>query len=607
MPAAIGCWPSVHETAGGGRDQAWCIRADLSRYPSLIMPAFDGIAGYDVGFVTMAPRARDARRVLVTWVTGNYFPLLEVQPTLGRLIGEPDVVAGKISPIAVLGYASWHERFGGDPEVVGRQIAVNGRQLTVVGVAPKTFRGTFAFTDSEIYLPITWKQGWPRLSTQHALARRRPAVTMAQAQATIDRVAGQLARNEPDDYTDVRLTLVPERLARPEEEFSRFNSLAGAVTFALVALVLIVAGVNVANLLLARGQDRRRELAIRAALGATRVRLVRQLLIESLLLAALGGAAGVPLAWWTASWFATIRLPGDKPIHLDFQLDTQVLMYAIAVALVTGLAVGLAPAFQSSRVDVNGFLREGAGRSGPRGPGRGPLRSLLIVAQMAACVVLLVAAGLFTRSLGESERIHLGFQPERVLNVSMDVQQLEFDEARGRAFFNRLEERVRALPGVDDVAFAYNVPLGYVRISERVEAAGEPRSAGRQPMAGINYVSPSYFHTMGVRILDGRGFSDRDPPGVAVVNQQFAQVVWPGQRALGHRFSTRGPDGPWIEVIGVTETGKDHYVFEEPQPYVDDSIYQWATGADVGRCTSVRCSRPNGWPGGRTGDQGPGA
>jgi putative ABC transport system permease protein len=564
---------------------------DLSRYPAVIEPTFDGIAGYDVGFVTMAPRPRDAFRVLVTWVTGSYFPFLDVQPPLGRLLGERDVVAGKVNPVAVLGYSSWQERFGGDPSVVGRQIAVNGRQLTVVGVAPKTFRGTFAFTDSELYLPLTWDEGWPRLRTQHTLARLRPAATLEQAQATMNAVARQLARDEPDDYTDVRLTLVPERLARPEEEFSRFNSLAGIVTFALVALVLMVAGMNVANLLLSRGQDRRRELAIRAALGAGRLRLVRQLLIEALVLAAAGGAVGVPLARWTASWMATISLPGDKPIHLDFQLDTHVLLYAAAVAVVTGLAIGLAPAFQSSRVDVNAFLREGGGRAGPRAPGRARVRGLLIVAQMAACVVLLVAAGLFTRSLRESERIQLGFDPHGVLNVSMDVQQLAFDEARGRAFFKRLEERVRTLPGVDDVAFAYNVPLGYIRLSEDVEVAGDPRSAGRRPTAGVNWVSADYFRTMGIRILEGRGFSgDGDPPGVAVVNQQFAAIAWPGQSAIGRRFRTEGADG-WIEVIGVARTGKYDYVFEAPQPYIYYPLDQWATGADL-RTLHVRTSQP---------------
>ncbi|HEX5107520.1 MAG TPA: ABC transporter permease [Vicinamibacterales bacterium] len=580
----------VQERPAAGEARHGASAPDLSRYPSLVAPAFDGIAGYDVGFVTMAPRPRDASRVLVTWVTGSYFPFLEVQPSLGRLLGERDVVAGKVNPIAVLGYSSWQQRFGGDPAVVGRQIAVNGRQLTVVGVAPKTFRGTFAFTDSELYLPMTWEQGWPRLRTQHTLARLRPAATLQQGQAAMHAVARQLARDEPDDYTDVRLTLVPERLARPEEEFSRFNSRAGVVTFALVALVLMVAGMNVANLLLSRGQDRRRELAIRAALGAGRARLVRQLLIESLVLAAIGGAVGVPLARWTASWMATIRLPGDKPIYLDFQLDTHVLLYAVAVAVLTGLAVGLAPAFQSTRVDVNAFLREG-GRTGPRAPGRARIRGLLIVAQMSACVVLLVAAGLFTRSLRESERIQLGFDPQGVLNVSMDVQQLAFDEARGRAFFERLEERVRTLPGVDDVAFAYNVPLGYIRLSEDVEVAGDPRSAGRRPMAGVNWVSPGYFRTMGIRILEGRGFStDRDPPGVAVVNRQFATVAWPGQSAIGRRFRTEGADG-WIEVIGVSETGKYDYVFEDPQPYIYYPLDQWATGADL-RTLHVRTRQP---------------
>jgi predicted permease len=202
------------------------------------------------------------------------------------------------------------------------------------------------------------------------------------------------------------------------------------------------------------------------------------------------------------------------------------------------------------------------------------------VAQIAGCFVLLVAAGLFTRSLSEAERINLGFRAAGVLNVGMDVQQLAYDEQRGRDFFDQLERRVRDLPAVNDLAFAANVPLGYIRMSEFIDVEGQPRATGQRPLSGVNWVSPSYFKTMGIRIVDGRSLEDEEARPVAVVNQRFADVAWPGERAIGRRFSTRGPDGPWIEVIGVTETGKYDFVFEDPQPYVYYPLEQWATGAE---------------------------
>ncbi len=529
---------------------------DLAPYRSVTANVLDDVAGYDVGFLTLSPQPADAHRVLVTWVTGNYFPLLDVKPALGRLFVADDVVAGRISPIVVLGYSTWQKRFGGDRSVIGRHVMINGRSCTIVGVAPQAFRGTFAFTDSELYLPLTWAQGWPKLASQHALARLRAGATIGQAQASIDIVAQRLAKDDPDNYSDARITVIPERLARPEEEEARWNTLASTITFGLVALVLAIAAVNVTNLLLARGGDRRRELAIRAALGASRGRLVRQLLTEALLLAAVGGIAGTVIARWTGMALSNIRLPGDKPIHLDFHLDIRVLVYAAAVALITGLVVGLWPAFHSSRPDVNRVLRDGGRRSASGSSARGRARGILIVAQIAGCFVLLVAAGLFTRSLSEAERINLGFRAAGVLNVGMDVQQLAYDEQRGRDFFDQLERRVRDLPAVNDVAFAANVPLGYIRMSEFIDVEGQPRATGQRPLSGVNWVSPSYFKTMGIRIVDGRSLEVEEARPVAVVNQRFADVAWPGERAIGRRFSTRGPDGPWIEVIGVTETGK---------------------------------------------------
>ena len=542
---------------------------DLADHRDLTSTVFDDLAGYDIGFTMFAMPGARAERVIVTWVTGNYFSLLDLQPALGRLIGRDEVVAGRSDPVVVLGYSAWERRFARDPSVVGRAVLINGRQLTIVGIAPRNFAGTFAFTDSELYLPLTWSEGLQRLRTGHTIGRLLPGVTIERAQAALTLVARRLAQDDPDKYAGVAFSVVPEQLARPEEDQARWNARSGAITLALVALVLSVAAVNVTNLLLARGVDRRRELAVRAALGAGRSRLIRQLLTEGMLLAALGGAAGVVLARWTVSALSRFQLPGDKPLHLDFHVDTRVLAYAIAAAAVTGLVVGLAPAFQSTRVDLDEALRDG-GRRSAAGGGRRRIRHVLIVGQIAACFMLLFAAGLFTRSLTKAEHVDLGFRPAGVLNVGMSVEPLGFSAARGRELFELVERRVRALPGVDNVSFAANVPLGYVRLRASIDAEGRAIAAGDRLVAGFNNVSPEYFSAMGIPIVAGRGFTRSDDdrvPGVAIVNQRFAEAVWPSQSPIGRRFRTTGPGEPWLEVIGVTPTGRYEFFFEEPQPF----------------------------------------
>jgi predicted permease len=564
--------------------------ADLWEYRSITSTAFEDITGYDVGFLTLSPGPREAHRVLVTWVVGNYFTTLGVQPAAGRLLGPDDVVAGRESPVVVLGFAAWQQRFRGDASIVGKSVRVNGRWCTVVGVAPQSFRGTFAFTDSELFLPVTWSEPRQELGTQHAVARLKDGVSIEQATATMDVVQRRLEADRPDDFADQGLTVVREPLARPEERAARWSARAGTVAFALVGLVLMVAIVNVANLMLGRSVDRRRELTIRAALGAGRLRLARQLITESLLLAVIGGAVGLVLARWTAGVLpGIIRLPGDKPVHFDFSFDGRVLVYAVAVTLVTGLLAGVAPAFQGSRVDLTRSLRGMWGVSRRVRNIPVPLRGALIVVQLAACFVVLLTAGLLTRSLAGAERIELGFRPEGLLNVSMDVQQLSYDESRGRAFFAALEERIRAIPTVQHVAFANNVPLGYVRLNEPMFLEGRPPAPGPQPLAGVNWVSPDYFATMGIRIVKGRSLETDEERPVAVVNTRFAETAWPGEDAIGRRFSTRDAEGPWVEVVGIAETGKYDFVFEAPQPYVYYPLEQWATGAIV-RTLHVRSS-----------------
>ena len=325
---------------------------------------------------------------------------------------------------------------------------VNGRPCTIVGVAPPDFSGTFAFSESELYLPLNWRSGDGFDDRQdrglHAIARLRPGVTIDKAQAVMNVVAERLSRQYPDSNANLGTRVLPERLARPEEDQFRTNTLGAAIVLAMVILVMIVAAVNVTNLLLARAASRHRELAIRSALGAGRGRLVRQMVTESLVLAMLGGGAGVLLGTWVARALAAMRLPGDLPVRFDFRLDGRVLVYSVAVAVVTGAA--RRPRLGGSRVEGQSRRMLRGSRQGPSGSHRHGVRGFLVVAQISCCFVLLSMAGLFVRSLAEAERTDLGFRPEGVLNVHMDVGQLGYSEARGRAFFDDVDRRTRSIP-----------------------------------------------------------------------------------------------------------------------------------------------------------------
>lgn len=546
--------------------------SDLQDYRAATHDVFEDIAGYSVGFLGLAPQGGRPERVLVSWITGNYFRLLDVRPVLGRVIRPDEGGRGRADAVAVLGYSTWQRRFGGDRSVVGEIVRVNGQPCTIVGVMPPDFVGTFAFSESELYLPLNWSGAGDFDDRQarglHALARLRPEATIERAQTAMSVVAERLARQYPDSNANVSVRVLPERFARPEEDQYRSNVLGAAIMLALVALVMIVAAVNVANLLLARATGRRQELAIRAALGAGRGRLVRQMVTESLMLAAIGGGAGVLLGTWAARVLAAMRLPGDLPVRFDFDLDGRVLAYAVTVTLVTGLLVGLVPAVRVSGADLDPTLRQS--RHGSPGTHGHRIRGVLVVAQIAFCFVLLAAAGLFVRSLLNAERAHLGFRPEGVLNIHMDVEQLGYTEAQGRVFFDDVERRVRSIPGVQHTSFAFTIPMGYIRVSKSLEAEEQPLDSNQRLSAGKNIVSSDYFQTMRIQVVRGRSFSDADgeeSPRVALVNQHLADMLWPGRDPIGRRFKSAGPDGRWVEVVGVTNTGKYRFLFEDPQPY----------------------------------------
>jgi predicted permease len=519
---------------------------------------------------------------IATRVTGNYFSTLGLQPVLGRLILPTEGQTPGADPVLVLGYSYWQKRFAGDKNILGKKVEMNGRPFTIVGVAPQEFHGTYSILDSDLYLPlsadISYKNEKQILETwthrsEHSLslmARLKPGVDLKQAQASLNVIAQRLAEQHPDTDKGLTVRAFPEQLARPDPDPDNSLPSISLAFMTLAALVLLVACFNVTNVLLVRASARQREMAIRAALGAGRIRLVRQYLTESLLLALLGAGGGMLLTYWATRFLSSIPLGTELPLQFEFVPDARVYFFALGVALVTGLLVGVFPALRVARRDVSSVLHDGA-RGSSGGRRRQIVRGSLVVAQVAGSLVLLIVAGLFIRSLTKAQTIYLGLNPANVLDFSLDVQQIGYQEAQGRAFYHELESRLRGLPGVVSVAQAFTVPLGVMSADDPVNIEGHPVEAGQQPpTVQYNMVSPTYFDTLRIPVHQGRTFTDADDEkaaSVAIVNQTMAKKFWPDKNPIGKRFSTKSASGPFIEIIGVVQDGKYKGVVEDPQAH----------------------------------------
>jgi predicted permease len=539
--------------------------------------AFQELAAYNIGFVGMSADNR-AERVTVSYVTSNYFSMLGVPPAVGRVLQPGDPVQPGAAPFVVLGHTYWTKRFNGDPAVVGRRVLVNGQPFTVAGVVPSWFEGIYALVEFDAYMPLSMlpHTEYTDLTTKrdehslHVIGRLKDGIRRQQAQAAVEVLATQLETQFPETNKTVRARVIPERLARPEANSADQTPVVASVFLVLVGLVLLVACVNVINLIMVRATVRQREIAVRAALGAARLRLIRQMLTESLILALLGGVTGAAVGRLSAFLIGRIQLPGDLPFRFDLQFDWRVFGYIAAVALASGVGVGLLPALRASRADLNSVLREG-GRGTSDGGGRQRARSVLVIAQVAVSLVLLIAAALFVRSVRSAESIDLGFDPSHVLNATTDVAQQGYDERRGRAFYDELLRRAKQIPGVEAASLAYSVPLGYYNTAAFLEIEGQPLSTkARRPVAAYNAVSPEYLQTIKPRLLQGRFISPQDDERgrrVAVVNRQMANTYWPRQDAIGKRFRSTDLQNVWLEVVGVVQDGKQSGLFEDPAAY----------------------------------------
>ncbi|HKS97828.1 MAG TPA: ABC transporter permease, partial [Terriglobia bacterium] len=545
---------------------------------------FTDMTFYDLNLAGLGYRGR-ADRVIMAYVPSNFFSLLGLHPAAGRLIAPGEGDEPKTGHVVVLGYSYWMRRFNGDRGVIGTNVTLDGQMVTVIGVVPKEFTGPYNIVELDAYAPVGMVASareyasfyTDRRDTElRVLATLKPGVTPKHAESALNVIAARLAKVYPQTNQGETVRVIPERLARPEPAVESSMPLVTTIFLVMVGLVLLVACFNVANLLLARAAAREKEIAVRAAMGATRTRLIRQMLTESILLAIAGAAGGAVMGDWAIRGLEKLRPLGDFALHLAFTFDWRVFSYVAGVALAAGIVSGLAPAVRISRTNLNDTLREsGRGLVGPTR--RHWLRNGLVVAQVAGSVVVLVAAGLFTRSLSNAESIDLGYDPHRVLNVSLDPKLQGYDQPRAEAFFRQLLSRAKALPGVESASLAFSVPLGYYGDGSSVYPEGQPLPPGqRAPGAGINSVTPDYFATLRMKILEGRAFTDADTSTseqVAIVNQAMAEHLWPHQDALGRRFSLEGSEGPfksagpprkWVTVVGVVRNAKVQGLLSAP-------------------------------------------
>ena len=515
-------------------------------------------------------------------VTGNYFSALGIQPALGRLILPNEGQTPNSDPVIVLSYAYWQKRFNRDPNIIGRSVQVDDRPMTIVGVTPKGFLGTYAFLSMDGFVPIGATIGgggeqalndlWTKRDERSIslLARLNPGVSLKEANATFGVIANRIAEQHPDTDKSVSLQVFPEKLARPEPDADNTIPNVSLAFTALGALVLLVACFNIANVLLVRATVRQREMAIRAAVGAGRTRLIRQYLTESLMLSIFGGSAGMLLGWWAAGFLGSLNLGTDLPIQFNFEPDLRVFLFALSIVLFTGAVVGILPALRVARTDVNSMLREGA-RGSTDGGRRHWVRNGLVMAQVAGSLLLLIVAGLFVRSARKAENISLGFNPDHVLDIPIDVKQVGYTDAQGKEFFRSLDERLRVLPGVISTSQAFITPLSLISSDQSLLVDGrEPQPGQTPPDVMYNMVSPDYFATLQIPLRRGRAFTSADmekAPHVAIVNETMARKLWPGQDAVGKhfRFATDEPN-QW-EVVGVVGDTKIKGITEQPTPF----------------------------------------
>lgn len=532
---------------------------------------------------TARTNAGPADRPELAWgelVSGNYFDVMGVKPALGRTFLPEEGRTEGDAPVVVISHFLWQQRFNGDPAIVGKTIFMNGNPFSVIGVMPETFTGSTFYLRMTFWAPLTMgrsfgeRKDWMSdrsLGRLNLFGRLKPGVSVLTAGADLNRLATELADRFPQENDGTKMQFTAEVESRYEEE-TQIIAYGGWMGVFLSGLVLLLSCANVANLMLARATARAREIGIRVAIGAGRGRIIRQLLVESTLLALLGGGLGWVFAWFGADVIKATIPPVPYPINLDFRPDFTVLRWMFVISLGTGVLFGLAPAILASRTNLVAILKGLAGGPTQSRSGISP-SGFLVIAQVAISIVVLVCAGLFVRSLGNARNTDPGFKTDNLVTMMMDLDLAGYDRSASTQFFKEVQRRVESQPGVRSAALASELPLLVSRTSRGpIVREGEndpPPNQGHR--VECSFVSPRYFETLQTRLLTGREFTERDDPKappVVVVNQEFARRFFQNEHnAIGKRFRFQ-TGTPLLEIVGVVQTGKYGTLYENPTPYL---------------------------------------
>jgi predicted permease len=544
--------------------------------------AFAETAAFAFAQLNYLAEGGSSEQVAAQVVTGNYFDVLGVRPAAGRTFHPDEDRADGSGPVTVISYGMWERLFGRDPSIVGRTLSLNRQPFTVVGVAPRGFTGTLVFGAPDLWIPMSMhsvaQPGFDWYEQRRGLflfafARLKPGQTVAQAQANLRALGTQLERDFPNDnqgrsfsalpLTDVRIN--PQGGGGPVVQTT-------LLLMAIVGVVLLIACANIANLLLARGTARAREIAVRLALGARRARLIRQLLTESVLLATIGGALSLAVAHWCVSLIRSAPLPVPQNFLEQLGIDSGIMIFTAGLSVLTGVLFGLAPALRASKPELVPVLKN---ETVPVTGGSHrllrwiTLRQALVVGQVGLSLIALVTAGLFLRSLQAAQRIDPGFETSRVLTLGLNLGREGYSQEQGLQFHDRLLERAAALPGATSVAVAQNLPFqgGFLR---SVLLEGSQQSEQNRVLVQVNAVSPGYLRTVGIPLVRGRDFTSDDKDGaplVVIVNETMAERFFPKQDPIGRRFRFFG-DASDSTVIAIARDAKYNNLTEEPTPFV---------------------------------------
>ena len=563
-------------------------RIDLSiSYPDFLdlrerrPESVEDLIAFTLAPMSLRTNGGDPQRTFGQLVSGNFFSALGVRPALGRAFLPEEDTTPNAHPVVVISDSFWRRRFGGDPSIVGRTVMLNGVTYTVIGIAPPEFRGTEPYLNLDLWVPMAMQpsvtSGGNRLGVRgnswlEVMVRLKPGATIARAQADFDVLARNLADTYPDDKG--RGLKLSELWRAPS---SGGPSVIGVMVIqqSVACVVLLIACANVANLLLARAASRQRETAVRLTLGASRTRLVQQLLTESTLLALAGGLCGIAMSYWTKDLVRLFVPPAPLPIEMNPALDLPAVVFALIMTGASVVAFGLVPALQGSTSSVGAALKESAGQL-TASPRRARIRQTLVVAQVALSLMLLVSAGLFLRTLQNAQALDPGFSTRTGLLASIDLLPAGYDAPRGRAFFHDLLARVRELPGVEAASVATKVPLGFGGNSDMgVRIDGYTPAPNEEISIYYNRVGSDYLRTMGITVVAGRDFTDRDTsdrPDVLIVNETVVRRYFSGRDPIGGRIRLGNRT---LEVVGVARDGKYSSITEAPRSFMYMPVQQW--------------------------------